>query len=441
MILKPRLGLSAGDYAELAYRGAVSGVAAIRDDQMLISTAKCPFKKKVMAINSAIEEAALKTGKKALYYPNVSVSPVHLPRIIDFLRASGVRALTINAVYSGLGAIEWLRENASDFIIQAHRSGHVVLCRNKHYSFAYPVLAQLLNLAGADEIHVGSIFGRFDVKQQEVLTSLEHMRKPSGQLKSSLPVIAGGVTPSVVEALMNQLGSDSVFLVGSGVMGHPQGVEAGIHAFKSMIDITMEGSDLGFLLGKDRIDEPLKDRIDEPLLKAINLWGYTHDGITQASDIVEKARQCLSSKDVFISETIDVWVERIRFFQEKLDDDELGVVEDALRVSGRILAGNIGQAAEKYVKKICTQHNVQYKQFYSATGRLLNEGIIDQSVGLHLDRIRRYYNQAKHKSIYIFMRETLPLLESLSVLLKWYIKNSDLLFDKEDDKSVIKSDN
>ncbi len=205
MILKPRLGLTAKDYADIAYQAAVSGVDAIRDDQMFISTAYCPFEEKIKTISNAIHKAMDKTGRNVLYYPNITLSLGQMPGVIDYLRSMKVTAVTVNFVFEGIGIIEYLRKIAPDFIIQAHRSGYVILCNNIKFSISYAVLAQLLNMAGADEIHVGSIFGRFDVKKQETLDSLRHISSPLGKLKGSFPVISGSVSPAIVEATVNEI--------------------------------------------------------------------------------------------------------------------------------------------------------------------------------------------------------------------------------------------
>lgn len=405
MILKPRFGLIAEDYADIAYRAAIAGIDGVRDDQMLISTQYCSFFDKVEAISKAVERAKDKTGRNIAYYPNITVSHKHIPRIIDFLREKKINTVTVNAIYEGLGVIELLREIAPDFILQAHRSGYMLLSNNRCYSLSYAVLAQLLNLAGADEIHVGSVFGRFDVKKQETLKSLSHILHPPNNVKRSFPIVAGGVTPAIIEATMTEIGKNIVFMVGSGIIGHPQGIQSGVKALKEMIQVVMDGTGLQSLLANKKISDDL--------LKAINLWGYKKDGIKNDNTIIDMAVRNLQAKDYIHPEVVERMKGALYNYRDSFEDEEIDIIAEAMDISGRILAGSVGQITEKYVKKLCLVNDIDYHQFYSALEKLHKAGTLDDELYGHLHTIRMYYNKAKHKHVFIFFKETVQLVNGL----------------------------
>jgi ribulose-bisphosphate carboxylase large chain len=410
MILKPRLGLEPDDYASLAYRAAKAGIDAVRDDQMLISQAYAPFEQRVASVWAAIERARDETGRPVQYYPNVTLSPARLPKVIDWLRGLGIKTLTVNGVHGGLGTIELLRSIAPDFVIQAHRSGYVLLCNNQHFSISYAVLARLLNIAGADEIHVGSVFGRFDVHKQETLNSLGFLAKPGGDLRPSLPVVAGNVTPGTMGATMRETGRDAVLMVGSGILGHPDGVEDGVRALKEMLGFVMEGSSLQSLVANRRVGVPL--------LKALNLWGYKPDGQTRDAAMQQRVQAALLQKEIIDTDRRERLTIALTGFRSSLRDDEIALVVEAMDVSGRALAAAVGQVTEKYVRRLCLHHDIEYKQLFSATGKLFEAGLLDVPTVDALNRIRRHYNMAKHKAVFIFFLETYPLVEGLVMFLQ-----------------------
>ncbi len=419
MILKPRLGLMPDDYADIAYRAAVSGIDAVRDDQMLISTSYCPFYERVDKISAALKKAEDKTGRHTFYYPNITVSPVQIEPIIDYLREKGINTITVNAVYSGLGILEYLRKIAPDFVIQAHRSGYVILSNNRNYSISYAVLAQLFHHAGADEIHIGSIFGRFDVKKQETLKCLEHICNPLDlNAKKSFPIVAGSVTPAIVKATIDEISSNVIFMAGSGIIGHPIGIESGVKALKEMINIAMDGTNINTLLtGK---------LVSDDLLHALHFWGFKNDGINNDQSVVEKARQLLQVNDYIDENVKELKRAELQYFKELFQDHEISIIIDALSNTATVLSGSVGLIAEKYIRKICNTNNVPFCQMFNGIKHLHECSIIDEQLTSRLHEIRTYYNKAKHKNIYISFEEALTVIDDMIFFFKW-IEKSDVL--------------
>jgi len=405
MILKPRLGLIADDYADIAYRASKAGVDAIRDDQMLVSTEYCSFYDKVNAISDMLKRAKDETGREIIYYPNVTISQKNISRIIEFLREKGVRAVTVNVIFEGIGVIEYLREIAPDFIIQAHRSGYVLFSNNRKFSISYSVLAQLMNLAGADEVHTGSIFGRFDVNKQEALKSLKYICSPPGGLKSSFPIISGSVTPAIIEATVNEINHNIIFMAGSGIIGHPLGIEAGVKSIKEMIHIIMEGTRIESLLSNKKVSYEL--------MHALFLWGYKRDGVHKNDEIEKMTLQILEGKDFINNEYKEKVSNTLKYYINYFDDQEISIIIEALNLTAKTVSINIGQVAEKYVRRLCLHHDIEFSQLFSAIERLFEMKHFNETIQGHLHKIRMVYNKAKHKNIFIPFNEAIPALESL----------------------------
>jgi len=58
------------------------------------------------------------------------------------------------------------------------------------------------------------------------------------------PMASGGITPTMVPKVMQDLGNDIVIGLGGGIHAHPQGPVAGGKAFRQAIDATMKGVSL-----------------------------------------------------------------------------------------------------------------------------------------------------------------------------------------------------
>ncbi len=418
VILKPRLGLSSEGYADLAEILTMAGAEAVREDQMMISTRYCPFKERVSFISSRIKDIEQKTGRPILYYPNISLTPSRIPEALDFLRKQGVRAVTVNAVHQGIGSVELIRSLAPDMILQAHRSGYVMLSNNRKFSISYSVLAQLYHLAGADEIHIGSIFGRFDVRKQETLKSLDAISRPAAGLKPAMPVISGNVFPGLLEANINALGCDIVLMAGSAVIGHPLGIEAGVSAFKEMTSSIMAGR---------RIETLLTNRnVSDDLLKALNLWPYKRDGINSDAHIAKLVDQCLHSKEMIDPSYIEHTTKRMDYYRTRFGDDEIQLISDSLTLSGRSVAGSIGQVAEKYTRLLCIKYSIPYHQFFSALEKLSEAGILSGTVLDGLHAIRLLYNHAKHEGVFIYYKETVEVINSLCSFFEFLLDKENM---------------
>jgi ribulose-bisphosphate carboxylase large chain len=78
-------------------------------------------------------------------------------------------------------------------------------------------------------------------------------------------VASGGLHPGDFEAVINALGEDIMIQCGGGLLGHPDGVEAGVKAIEQSRKIAMEGIP---------IREWIKLNPESELAVAVKLWGY-----------------------------------------------------------------------------------------------------------------------------------------------------------------------
>ena len=81
-------------------------------------------------------------------------------------------------------------------------------------------------------------------------------------IKPSLPVASGGLSPLHIPDLMEILGKNLVYQFGGGCHGHPDGTEAGARAIRQSISSVLEGYEL---------EDYAKDHSE--LARALEKWG------------------------------------------------------------------------------------------------------------------------------------------------------------------------
>jgi 2,3-diketo-5-methylthiopentyl-1-phosphate enolase len=116
-----------------------------------------------------------------------------------------------------------------------------------HGMSSHIILGKLPRLAGADIAVFPLPYGKatfINMVRDKYLNVWRNLTFPFYQLKPVFPMPGGGVTPSMVPQIMNDLGNEVVVGVGGAIHGHPQGPRAGARAFRQAIDATMQGISL-----------------------------------------------------------------------------------------------------------------------------------------------------------------------------------------------------
>lgn len=259
-IIKPKIGLSPKQTAEVAYEAALGGVDFIKDDETLTSQKFCPLEKRVTAVMKRLREVERDTGRKVLYACNVTSSDVvsTAERAID----AGANCLMVDAIVTGFDSLQALSKQFKKIPIHVHRTMHGAIDRSHDYGIDMLVLAKLARLSGADQLHIGTFgIGKMhgsssrDYEFQNALICRWYGIKPT------FPVCSGGLHPGMIPELIAVAGPNILIQMGGGIHGHPFGTRAGAKAAKQAIDACIEGSTL---------EDYAKDHVE--LLKALEKW-------------------------------------------------------------------------------------------------------------------------------------------------------------------------
>lgn len=290
---KPKIGRSDIEQAKLARVLFTSGSGTydgIKDDENLTSLSFNDFNKRAKLVLSELKKAEKETGNKKFYLCNTTHSnlDVMLARAKTIKENGGIYMM-MDVVTTGFAAVDTIRRKNPGLAIHAHRAMHGFLTRDNSpgvhgegvlYGFSVSMifLAKLFRLLGVDSLHGGSPLAKMEdygeAKYiQQVLQEKDlapHEKIPTlGQkwyhIKPVWMTASGGLHPGDFEAVLNELGEDIIIQCGGGLLGHPDGVEAGV--------IAIEEARWAYE-NKIKLKDFVKANPDSPLAKAVGLWGY-----------------------------------------------------------------------------------------------------------------------------------------------------------------------
>jgi len=229
-IIKPSVGLSPQETAELVRTLAGADIDFIKDDELLSSSANSPFEKRVDAVMRVINDHADKTGKKVMYAFNISDDMDEMQRNYEKVLSAGGTCAMISLNSVGISAAKKICD-IGELAIHGHRNGWGMMNRHPLLGIEFPAYQKLWRLAGVDQIHVNGIQNKFWESDDSVVRSIEACQKPLFGGYSVLPVVSsgqwGGQAPETYKRTQTL---DLLYMAGGGIMAHPGGPAAGVTA-------------------------------------------------------------------------------------------------------------------------------------------------------------------------------------------------------------------
>lgn len=243
-IIKPSVGLSPDDTAALVKTLCEAGLDFIKDDELQTNSPHSPLKDRVQAVMRVIRDHAQKTGKQVMYAFNITADIDDLPRHHDIVLEQGGTCVMINAVSMGIPAVAYLRKRVQ-LPIHAHRVGWGALSRHPELGMSYIAYQKLLRLAGADHLHVNGIRNKFCESDESSIASARACLAPMLGGYHAMPVFSSGQWAGQAVDTYQALGSvDLLYLAGGGIMGHPDGIAAGVISLREAWEAAMQGISL-----------------------------------------------------------------------------------------------------------------------------------------------------------------------------------------------------
>lgn len=244
-IIKPSVGLSADDTAAMVGELVAGGIDFIKDDELQADGPHCPFDERVRAVMRVINEYAERSGKKVMYAFNLTGEVDQMRRRHDLVRDLGGSCVMVSLLSVGLSGLSALRSHAQ-LPIHGHRNGWGVYARSPHVGISYIAWQKLWRLAGADHMHVNGLANKFCEPDDSVLASARACLAPMFAAPEKpctvMPVFSSGQTARQAPGTWRGLGSaDLIFTCGGGIMGHPDGIEAGVRSVRDGWEAAIAG--------------------------------------------------------------------------------------------------------------------------------------------------------------------------------------------------------
>jgi ribulose-bisphosphate carboxylase large chain len=242
-IIKPSVGLSPQETAQQVRELVEGGIDFIKDDELQGDGPHCPFDERVRAVMRVVNEAAERTGKKAMVAFNLTGDLDQMRRRHDLVLAEGGTCVMVCLNSVGLVGLHELRRHAQ-VPIHAHRAGWGFLTRSPALGWDYAPWQKFWRLAGADHLHVNGLRNKFSEDDDSVIAAARAVLAPvmPEAPMTAMPVFSSGQTGLQAAATHAALGgADLIHTVGGGIFGHPQGVAAGVQALRAAWDAAMAG--------------------------------------------------------------------------------------------------------------------------------------------------------------------------------------------------------
>jgi len=244
-IIKPSVGLSPAETADMVAQLIAGGIDFIKDDELQANGPHNPLRARVDAIMPIINAHAERTGKKVMYAFNISGDIDEMRAQHDYVVAAGGSCVMVAVNSVGLAGVAHLRRHC-EVALHGHRAGWGMLSRSPHLGMAFDAYHKLWRLAGVDHIHVNGLRNKFSEEDASVINSARACQAAMFEAPAAgyqiMPVFSSGQSASQVADTYQALGnSDLIYCCGGGIMAHPGGISGGVASLRQAWQAAMAG--------------------------------------------------------------------------------------------------------------------------------------------------------------------------------------------------------
>ena len=319
-IIKPKIGLTSPEYAELCYDFWAGGGDFVKNDEPQADQDFAPFERMVDDLRHVMDRIEQETGKTKVHSFNISSADYDtMLKRADYIQSvmkPGSYAFLVDGITAGWMAVQTIRRHYPNVFLHFHRAGHGAFTREENpIGFTVPVLTKFARLAGASGIHTGTaavgkmagspkedimaakqalnlyaegdffkqVWSEIPEKDEDLKLAIE--REAQGEdykdfgywrvVKKTCPIISGGLNPVLIGKFLDLIGTpDFITTMGGGVHSHPMGTKAGATAVLQAYEAWK---------AKVPLEEYAKDKVE--LREAITFYGNKkEDRATEADE-------------------------------------------------------------------------------------------------------------------------------------------------------------
>lgn len=244
-IVKPSVGLTPAQTAELVRTLGEAGIDFMKDDELQADSPHCPLKERVAAVMRVINELAERKGRKVMFAFNITDDFESMLRHHDIVVAAGGTCVMVSLHSVGLAALAEFRRHCQ-LPIHGHRNGWGLYGRHPLLGVEYPAWQKLWRLAGVDHLHVNGLQNKFWEPDESVVRSIKACLTPMFHPHdAAMPVVSSGQWGGQAPETYRLAGTtDLMYLAGGGIMAHPMGPAAGLRGLQQAWEAAVQGVDL-----------------------------------------------------------------------------------------------------------------------------------------------------------------------------------------------------
>lgn len=230
--LKP-MGTSAEELADRCYRFALAGMDIIKDDHGLADFPFCGFGERVTRCVQAVEDAQQKTGKRTIYFPNITGPFDRIVKNAELAVRAGAGGLLISPFLVGLDCVRYIAgSRLFDKPVMSHPSLTGAFFNSPDSGLApWIVLGKIFRLAGIDSSVYPNYGGRFSFSAETCLSIARSLTEDMANIKPSFPTPAGGMELEDIPEIIRFYGNDVILLVGGSLYGRSDDLAANARYF------------------------------------------------------------------------------------------------------------------------------------------------------------------------------------------------------------------
>lgn len=245
-IIKPNVGLSAQETAELVTKLCEAGLDFIKDDEICADPVHAPLAERVPAVMAAVRRHRDRTGKAVMVAFNITDETDAMRRHAELVEREGGSCVMASLNWCGFSAIETLRRSTS-LALHGHRNGYGAFSRHPMLGISFQAYQVLWRLAGVDHMHVHGLQGKFAQEDEEVVVSAHDCVTPlsDGADDRVLPAFSSGQWAGTAQPTWDAVGHDDLlFMAGGGILAHPGGPAAGVASIRQAWQAVAAGTAL-----------------------------------------------------------------------------------------------------------------------------------------------------------------------------------------------------
>ncbi len=240
-IIKPSVGLSPEQTADIVRDLGLAGIDFIKDDELMANPPHSPLEKRVSCVMKEIHRLSDQLGRQVMYAFNISDELDAMRRHHDTVLAAGGTCIMASLNHVGLAGMSAVRA-FSQLPIHGHRNGWGMLTRHPVLGIEFTAYQKIWRAVGVDHLHVNGLQNKFWEPDDSVVRSIQAMQAPLWSGYQALPVISSGQWGGqAFETYRRTNTQDILYLAGGGIAAHPLGAAAGVRAIQHAWQAAVEG--------------------------------------------------------------------------------------------------------------------------------------------------------------------------------------------------------